>query len=629
MNKLEFAFLGSPEIRFNNQPITLPTRKALALLAFVMVERQIHSREYLMTLFWPESDLERAQTSLRTTLAYLRKYVSPLPLVIERDNVFYQPDDSTSIDIDILQSVVRTLAHLPFQQSTQIRPLQVVLPYLRGEFLAGLMMSDSLEFEEWLTIRREAYHQQTIQIFETLSQLQLEAGLFHEGLETTQRWLELASYDESAYQRQMQFHLANGNRIAALQTYKLCCLMLAKEFGLQASDQTSALAQQAQNQTHSSHRIFNTEAECIALNRMATTAAQASYDLDTALNLLRQALSLASQLQNPLHLAETHWNLSHTYFYQGKLETAHRHGTTAVSLARNIGRSDLLGRALNTLGYIKLWSGNSPEEVDEVLHEAISLFENLHQPAMQIDCLTIKANVRLSYGFPDEALQYAAQALKLSEVIQNDWGYASAAYNMGLGLLDAGEIQQAIEICQQGISKARTAGHPPLIFFNTLVLGHIYRDDGHPQNALQLHKEAEQIGATLKSPFFQLLVMTELCADYGSLGQWVEAAQCALAACMVRKSIPYGDYTRWYEIEALIKGDYIVEAAAQIKAMQSQVVQTHRRLQYFCEHALAIQADYEGDVERMRRHLHQAENLTARCCFFTEQKHIHKKLASR
>ncbi len=630
MQKLELAFLGSPEIRLNDQIITLPTRKALALLAYLAVERHAHSREQLMALLWPESDLKRAQDSLRTTLAYIRKTLPNAPLVIERDSVAFESHDQTTLDIDWLQAASLSASRLPLKQFAQITPLQGVARQIRGDFLAGFNINDSSEFDDWMAGHREHYHQQITQIFETLSRLQLEAGFINDGLESTQHWLELAPLDENAYLRQMQLHLANGNRLAALQTYKLCCLMLTKEFGLQASPQTHALAQQAQNHLDSERRVFDSEAECIALNRMATAAAQSSYDLETALNLLRQALSLAKKLENPLHLAETNWNLSHTYFYQGNLETALLHGETAVSLARSIQRDDLLGRALNTIAYVKLWSGSSVQAIDTILDEAIAIFQRLHQPGIEVDCLTIKANVRLSYGYPQESLLYAQEALTLSEQIQNDWGYASASYNMGLALLDAGDIRQAAEICEKGITKARIAGHPPLVFFNTLVLGHIYRSWNRLDAAFDLHKESDKIADTLKSPYFQLLIMTELCADYACLNQWSDAARCALHAGSIRLRVPYSDYARWHEIEALFHGGYEDFALAELQAMREKIIQepTHRRLPYFLERALAVRTEWQNQPEQMTAHLMEAERLAGDFGFLTEQKNIRKLLAS-
>src|SRR5215469_766041 len=73
MGQLHLAFLGTPEVRHSGQVVTFRTRKALALLIYLVVKGGMHSREELTALFWPESDEEQSRATLRSTLAYLRK----------------------------------------------------------------------------------------------------------------------------------------------------------------------------------------------------------------------------------------------------------------------------------------------------------------------------------------------------------------------------------------------------------------------------------------------------------------------------------------------------------------------------------------------------------------------------
>ena len=72
MGLLRLAFVGTPEVYHSGRAVTFPTRKALALLAYLAVEGGRHSREAIAALFWPESDAEQASGSLRYTLTALR-----------------------------------------------------------------------------------------------------------------------------------------------------------------------------------------------------------------------------------------------------------------------------------------------------------------------------------------------------------------------------------------------------------------------------------------------------------------------------------------------------------------------------------------------------------------------------
>ena len=53
--------------------VTFPTRKALALLSYLVVEGGVQPRERITALFWPESRADLGRAALRKTLAYLRQ----------------------------------------------------------------------------------------------------------------------------------------------------------------------------------------------------------------------------------------------------------------------------------------------------------------------------------------------------------------------------------------------------------------------------------------------------------------------------------------------------------------------------------------------------------------------------
>src|SRR5690606_17273679 len=72
MAQLEFVLLGSAQAQIGQNPITVESRKALALLFYLAVTRQPHTRDRLATLFWPEQGQARARTSLRQVLWLLR-----------------------------------------------------------------------------------------------------------------------------------------------------------------------------------------------------------------------------------------------------------------------------------------------------------------------------------------------------------------------------------------------------------------------------------------------------------------------------------------------------------------------------------------------------------------------------
>jgi DNA-binding SARP family transcriptional activator len=73
VSRVTLTLLGSPTLAEDGVPIALPSRKALALLAYLAVTGTRHRRSAVAALFWPDSDRERSQNAMRYTLSLIRR----------------------------------------------------------------------------------------------------------------------------------------------------------------------------------------------------------------------------------------------------------------------------------------------------------------------------------------------------------------------------------------------------------------------------------------------------------------------------------------------------------------------------------------------------------------------------
>jgi DNA-binding SARP family transcriptional activator/predicted ATPase len=234
MESLAIRVLGIPEIRLGEQPLSFRTRKVLALLVYLAVERGLHSRDSLMALLWPESSQSSAAAALRTTLSRLRKALGPAGdvLITEAGNVGF--DSNYSVDLDWL----RTAAH----EDTSPDELRSILTVDRGEFLDGFSLPDAPAFDDWVSTQRGACLRQLEMVYDRLSQHLLSIHDSAAAVETAARWVIRAPLSEQAYRRLMAAHALNGQRPAALLTYHQLQDTLKKELGLQPGRETVLLA---------------------------------------------------------------------------------------------------------------------------------------------------------------------------------------------------------------------------------------------------------------------------------------------------------------------------------------------------------------------------------------------------
>jgi DNA-binding SARP family transcriptional activator len=100
--RLSVALLGGFEARLSGgERISLPTRKARALLAYLAVNAgRPQPRDKLSTLLWGETARAQARGSLRQSLAALRKSLeaAPTTLLITENAIAL---DADLVDVDV------------------------------------------------------------------------------------------------------------------------------------------------------------------------------------------------------------------------------------------------------------------------------------------------------------------------------------------------------------------------------------------------------------------------------------------------------------------------------------------------------------------------------------------------
>jgi DNA-binding SARP family transcriptional activator len=255
--------LGTPEVRHAREVLAFPTRKTLALLIYLTVERGVHSREKLTAFFWPESDAARGRGSLRNTLGYLRTALHEVcnehpvggdvqgrHLITERDTLGFNFTSDCHLDLQTLEgafTLARMFSTLRNQTSDArqhlLTQLQHAVNLYRGGFLDGFFLDDAPAFDDWVSFQRDLWHLRVSFLFDRLSQLQFGRGEPISAIETATRWMALDPLNEAAYQRVMQVYFATGNREAALRAYDTCRVTLQNEMQAQPTPATKALAE--------------------------------------------------------------------------------------------------------------------------------------------------------------------------------------------------------------------------------------------------------------------------------------------------------------------------------------------------------------------------------------------------
>jgi DNA-binding SARP family transcriptional activator len=255
MAQLSLALLGPLSVLRDGQPVSgFESAKVRALLAYLAVEADHpHQRDALAGLFWPEQPDQAARNNLRQALANLRQVIGDRTaarpaLLIAREQIQFNRASDHSLDLAAFQGLLAACEAHPHRRaeacsSCAERCARAVALY-RGEFLEGFFLSDSVAFEEWVSLRREELQGRALAALALLTSFHERRGSYERAGAYARSQIELAPWREEAHRQLMRVLVQQGERSAALAQYELCRRMLAEQLGAEPDGATTGLYEQ-------------------------------------------------------------------------------------------------------------------------------------------------------------------------------------------------------------------------------------------------------------------------------------------------------------------------------------------------------------------------------------------------
>lgn len=248
MAALTIELLGGVSLKLNGRPLaSFKSRKAEALLAYLVCQPRPFSRENLANTFWGDSDPAQANANLRKLLSDLRKQVDPF-LIIERKTVAFDPTSDYCLDVAEFESWLIGERRLQIaRDDTASTHLQKAMELYKGDFLDGFFLRDSYHFDEWAALERERLRLTAVAILEQLAQQALHNKQYPAGIRQTRQLLTLDDLNEAAHRHLMRLLARDGRRSAALSHYAECERILAAELDVPPLPETRAVYERIRN----------------------------------------------------------------------------------------------------------------------------------------------------------------------------------------------------------------------------------------------------------------------------------------------------------------------------------------------------------------------------------------------
>ncbi|MEJ2598355.1 MAG: ABC transporter substrate-binding protein [Anaerolineales bacterium] len=220
---------------------SLESRKAQALLIYLVCGRRPYGREVLADLLWDERSQSRALSNLRNLLSNLRKELGEY-LTITRGFAGINPEAKIWLDAAVLEKGLHTIQQqgglISASAAEQVKQL---LTLYKGEFLEGFYVSGCRGFEDWLIGERERLHRLVVDALHDLVSYALQIENYKTGIAHATRMLELDPLMEDGQRQLMRLLVSSGQRGAALEQYERCRELLQSELGVEPEALTQAL----------------------------------------------------------------------------------------------------------------------------------------------------------------------------------------------------------------------------------------------------------------------------------------------------------------------------------------------------------------------------------------------------
>jgi adenylate cyclase len=227
---IRLQLLGSIELRRDGAEVrsVLSQPKRLGLLAYLasVTPQGSVSRDRLLALFWPEADTERARSSLRQALHFLRRSLGEDALVARTDH-------EVGIDPDVLWCDARA-----FDEAIAGGRLEEALELYRGEFLPAFFVEEAPEVERWVEEERSRRRRAALDAAWRLVAREQERGELRAAAMWARRGLAIDPLDEGSLRRLLELLERGGEPAAAVEAFREFSRRLELELSLEPSAET-------------------------------------------------------------------------------------------------------------------------------------------------------------------------------------------------------------------------------------------------------------------------------------------------------------------------------------------------------------------------------------------------------
>ncbi len=239
-HKFQLFLLGVPEMVWQTRPFTLARRQARALLYCLAHELRPVPRDRLIFLLWPDIPETTARRNLTRLLSYTRQ-------ALPQPDLLLMNKTAVALNPGLVASDTAQFAELCATDDST--GWETAVPLYRSRFLDGFTLSDSAEFDQWLSQTQRQYERTYLDTLRKLVMVKADKRDHPAAIRYAQKYLAVDELAEEIHRHLISLYAANGDRSAALRQFEQCSIVLERELGVPPLPETRAAYEAARDGT--------------------------------------------------------------------------------------------------------------------------------------------------------------------------------------------------------------------------------------------------------------------------------------------------------------------------------------------------------------------------------------------
>jgi DNA-binding SARP family transcriptional activator len=236
--------LGAFSMTIEDVSIKLPNTRSLSILKYLLVHRRQHvTRDALMDIFWPDSNLETARNSLDVALHGIRKGLRNAlasPAILYEDGAYtFAPGLQIWLDVEEFDRCIQAGQQLEDRQqrTSAIAEYEAAISLYQGDYL------EQNPYEDWTILDRERLRIVYLDTLDRLSHIYFDQDRYAACIAVCLRILTQDPCREDAHCLMMRCFSRQGQNHLALRQYHICVEVLRNELCVDPAAETTKLYQ--------------------------------------------------------------------------------------------------------------------------------------------------------------------------------------------------------------------------------------------------------------------------------------------------------------------------------------------------------------------------------------------------